>query len=69
MAMRDQRVVRLAEGTIISSWPASTGSGEINLPVVPPCEVPETGRYLVDTDSVAGTVLFRRCADRGAAAS
>jgi hypothetical protein len=53
--MRDQRVVRLAEGTIITSWPASTGSGEINLPVVPPYEVPETARYLVDTDSVAGT--------------
>jgi hypothetical protein len=70
MAMRDQRVVRLAEGTIISSWPASTdGGGEIYLPVVPPYEVPDTARYLVDTDSVARTVHFRRCADRGAAAS
>jgi hypothetical protein len=62
--------VRLAEGTIITSWPANTdGGGEINLPVIPPYEVPETGRYLIDTDSVARTVLFRRSADPGAAAS
>jgi hypothetical protein len=62
--------VLLAEGAIITSWPASTdGRGVINLPVVPPYEVPETGRYRIDTDSVARTVLFRRSADPGAAAS
>ena len=66
--MRDQVIVRLAEGTIISVWPANTGGGgEINVLVEPPFVVPATGRYLVDTDSGERTVRFRLAAEPGAA--
>jgi hypothetical protein len=63
-----QEIIRLTEGTIISSWQAVTSAGQkIELAVEPNLLGEDAGSYLVEVDPEQRTVRFRRCADPGVA--